>query len=83
MVYLDVDEYMPLTQDLGARIAVHPADSYPFPDVFGYNAPAGFTSSFGIRLVYSAFLDSCVISSTLCCFRKRSNGWSRLMANAA
>lgn len=51
MLYLDVNEYMPLTQELGARIAVHTAEAFPFPDVFGFNAPAGVTSSFGIRLV--------------------------------
>lgn len=35
----------------GVRIAVHNQTEYPFPDTFGYNAPTGFLTSFGIKLV--------------------------------
>lgn len=33
------------------RLAIHPATQHPFPDTFGYSAPVGFASSFGIKKV--------------------------------
>ncbi|VDP42721.1 unnamed protein product [Soboliphyme baturini] len=50
VVYVDVDDYLPTTKAAGVRVAVHPQEEYPFPDTFGYNAPTGLQSSFGIRL---------------------------------
>ena len=32
------------------RIAVHGQKEFPFPDTFGFSAPTGFISSFGISL---------------------------------
>lgn len=32
-------------------MAVHGQDEEPFPDAFGYNAAAGFTTSFGIKYI--------------------------------
>ena len=44
-------EYLPLTESAGVRVAVHGQGEEPFPDAFGYNAAAGFTTSFGIKFV--------------------------------
>ncbi|VDM58254.1 unnamed protein product [Angiostrongylus costaricensis] len=48
---LDVhqDDYMPTTEAAGVRIVVHEQDKEPFPDTFGYSAPTGFVSSFGLK----------------------------------
>ncbi|RCN31203.1 degenerin [Ancylostoma caninum] len=48
---LDVhqDDYMPTTEAAGVRIVVHEQDQEPFPDTFGYSAPTGFVSSFGLK----------------------------------
>ncbi|VDM76477.1 unnamed protein product [Strongylus vulgaris] len=49
---LDVheDDSMPTTEAAGVRIVVHEQDQEPFPDTFGYSAPTGFVSSFGLKL---------------------------------
>jgi len=60
------NDYLPMTTGKGARIAVHPAGDYPFPDTFGYNAPPGFLSQFGMRLVCYFHVkkhDFCVVFS--------------------
>ncbi len=44
-------DYLPLTESAGVRVAVHGQDEEPFPDAFGYNAAAGFTTSFGIKYI--------------------------------
>ncbi|CAD6196852.1 unnamed protein product [Caenorhabditis auriculariae] len=48
---LDVhqDDYMPTTEAAGVRLVVHEQDQEPFPDTFGYSAPTGFISSFGLK----------------------------------
>ncbi|CAI5448011.1 unnamed protein product [Caenorhabditis angaria] len=48
---LDVhqDDYMPTTESAGVRIVVHEQNKEPFPDTFGYSAPTGFVSSFGLK----------------------------------
>ncbi|KAK5973646.1 hypothetical protein GCK32_009363 [Trichostrongylus colubriformis] len=48
---LDVhqEDYMPTTEAAGVRIVVHEQDQEPFPDTFGYSAPTGFVSSFGLK----------------------------------
>ena len=43
-------EYLPTTEAVGIRITVHDKDEYPFPDTFGYSAPTGYISSFGMRM---------------------------------
>lgn len=50
---LDVhqDDYMPTTEAAGVRLVVHEQDQEPFPDTFGYSAPTGFVSSFGLKTV--------------------------------
>uniref|UniRef100_A0A915MIA0 Uncharacterized protein n=1 Tax=Meloidogyne javanica TaxID=6303 RepID=A0A915MIA0_MELJA len=42
-------DYMPTTEAAGVRIVVHEQDQEPFPDTFGYSAPTGFVSSFGLK----------------------------------
>ena len=48
MLFVDADEYLPMNEALGIRIAVHSKSDYPLPDTFGYSAPTGFISSFGL-----------------------------------
>lgn len=51
LLYADVSEYLPTSESVGFRITVHDQWTVPFPDAFGYNAPTGFLSSFGVRMV--------------------------------
>ncbi len=51
MLYVDVDTYMPTTEAAGVRIVVHDGEDIPYPDAFGFSAPTGFISSFGLHLV--------------------------------
>ncbi|WKY07904.1 hypothetical protein Q1695_007417 [Nippostrongylus brasiliensis] len=57
---LDVhqDDYMPTTEAAGVRIVVHEQDKEPFPDTFGYSAPIGFVSSFGLKTKVLKRLDA-------------------------
>ncbi|CAB3404499.1 unnamed protein product [Caenorhabditis bovis] len=50
LLYANVSEYLPTTEAVGFRITVHDKFTAPFPDAFGYSAPTGFMSSFGVRL---------------------------------
>uniref|UniRef100_A0A914WRK2 Uncharacterized protein n=1 Tax=Plectus sambesii TaxID=2011161 RepID=A0A914WRK2_9BILA len=50
MVFVNASDYLPTTEASGIRIAIHDQNEYPFPDTFGYSAPTGFVSSFGISL---------------------------------
>uniref|UniRef100_A0A1I8E8K1 Amiloride-sensitive sodium channel n=1 Tax=Wuchereria bancrofti TaxID=6293 RepID=A0A1I8E8K1_WUCBA len=50
LVYVNESEYMPTTEATGIRLAIHDKEDYPFPDTFGYSAPTGYISSFGLRL---------------------------------
>ncbi|GMT14574.1 hypothetical protein PFISCL1PPCAC_5871 [Pristionchus fissidentatus] len=50
MLYANVSEYLPTSESVGFRITVHDKWIVPFPDAFGYNAPTGFLSSFGVRM---------------------------------
>ncbi|CAI4227111.1 unnamed protein product [Auanema sp. JU1783] len=43
------DDYLPTTEAAGVRLVVHEQDQEPFPDTFGYSAPTGFVSSFGLK----------------------------------
>uniref|UniRef100_A0A915PQI3 Uncharacterized protein n=1 Tax=Setaria digitata TaxID=48799 RepID=A0A915PQI3_9BILA len=50
LLYADISEYLPTSESVGFRITVHDKWLIPFPDAFGYNAPTGFLSSFGVRM---------------------------------
>uniref|UniRef100_A0AAF5RWC9 Uncharacterized protein n=1 Tax=Wuchereria bancrofti TaxID=6293 RepID=A0AAF5RWC9_WUCBA len=50
LLYADTSEYLPTSESVGFRITVHDKWVVPFPDAFGYNAPTGFLSSFGVRM---------------------------------
>uniref|UniRef100_A0A0N5B7F1 Degenerin unc-8 n=1 Tax=Strongyloides papillosus TaxID=174720 RepID=A0A0N5B7F1_STREA len=51
-------DYMPTTEAAGVRLVVHEQDQEPFPDTFGYSAPTGFVSSFGLKTKVLQRLDS-------------------------
>ncbi|XGW10769.1 hypothetical protein V3C99_012346 [Haemonchus contortus] len=50
LLYANVSEYLPTSEAVGFRITVHDKHIVPFPDAFGYSAPTGFMSSFGVRM---------------------------------
>ncbi|KAL3111322.1 hypothetical protein niasHT_013364 [Heterodera trifolii] len=50
LVYANVSEYLPITEAVGFRITVHDKWTVPFVDAFGYNAPTGTLSAFGVRM---------------------------------
>ena len=50
IVYINASEYLPTTEAAGIKMTIHEKTEYPFPDTFGYNAPVGYISSFGIKL---------------------------------
>uniref|UniRef100_A0A7I4KHJ7 BMA-MEC-4 n=1 Tax=Brugia malayi TaxID=6279 RepID=A0A7I4KHJ7_BRUMA len=50
LLYVNESEYMPTTEATGIRLTIHDKEDYPFPDTFGYSAPTGYISSFGLRL---------------------------------
>ena len=51
IVYVNASEYLPTTEATGVKIVVHEKTAFPFPDTFGYNAPVGYISSFGVKMV--------------------------------
>ena len=77
LIYVNASDYLPTTEASGVRLTIHDkgyintkftlwctvyiTDQYPFPDTFGYSAPTGFISSFGLKLV-SLLLCSTAIS---------------------
>ncbi|VBB34480.1 unnamed protein product, partial [Acanthocheilonema viteae] len=40
---------MATSEAAGVRLAIHSPTDFPFPDTFGYSAPVGFISSFGLK----------------------------------
>ncbi|CAJ0606181.1 unnamed protein product [Cylicocyclus nassatus] len=50
LLYANVSEYLPTSESVGFRITVHDKHIVPFPDAFGYSAPTGFMSSYGVRM---------------------------------
>uniref|UniRef100_A0AC35U7H9 Degenerin mec-10 n=1 Tax=Rhabditophanes sp. KR3021 TaxID=114890 RepID=A0AC35U7H9_9BILA len=50
LVYVNASDYLATTEAVGVRITIHDKDEYPYPDTFGYNAPTGYISSFGMKL---------------------------------
>lgn len=55
LLNVNQSDYMPTTEAAGVRLVVHEQDQEPFPDTFGYSAPTGFVSSFGLKTVNCAF----------------------------
>ncbi|VDD96821.1 unnamed protein product [Enterobius vermicularis] len=49
LLNVNQSDYMPTTEAAGVRLVVHEQDQEPFPDTFGYSAPTGFISSFGLK----------------------------------
>lgn len=47
---------MSTSESAGVRLAVHNPTEFPFPDTFGYSAPVGFASSFGLKKVIFCLL---------------------------
>uniref|UniRef100_A0A1I7TLH7 Glycoprotein n=1 Tax=Caenorhabditis tropicalis TaxID=1561998 RepID=A0A1I7TLH7_9PELO len=50
MLFVNTSDYLPTTEATGVRLAIHDKEECPFPDTFGYSAPTGAISSFGISL---------------------------------
>ncbi|CAI5455863.1 unnamed protein product [Caenorhabditis angaria] len=50
MLFVNASDYLPTTEAVGIRLAIHDKNEFPFPDTFGYSAPTGFISSFGMRM---------------------------------
>ncbi|MFH4973780.1 hypothetical protein AB6A40_000489 [Gnathostoma spinigerum] len=51
LVYVNASDYLPTTEAVGVRITIHDKEEYPFPDSFGYSAPTGYISSFGMKMM--------------------------------
>ncbi|KHJ86253.1 hypothetical protein OESDEN_14001 [Oesophagostomum dentatum] len=51
MLYVNASDYLPTSEAVGVRLTIHDKDEFPFPDTFGYSAPTGYISSFGMRMV--------------------------------
>jgi hypothetical protein len=51
LVQSNQSEYLDLTESAGVRVTIDSQTETPFPDAFGYNAAAGFTTSFGIKFI--------------------------------
>ncbi|KAI6215947.1 Na+ channel, amiloride-sensitive family and Degenerin family-containing protein [Aphelenchoides besseyi] len=49
LLNVNQSDYLPTTEAAGIRLVVHEQDQEPFPDTFGYSAPTGFVSSFGLK----------------------------------
>ncbi|CAD5218834.1 unnamed protein product [Bursaphelenchus okinawaensis] len=49
LLNVNQSDYLPTTEAVGVRLVVHEQDQEPFPDTFGYSAPTGFVSSFGLK----------------------------------
>lgn len=77
LVYANVSEYLPITEAVGFRITVHDKWTVPFVDAFGYNAPTGTLSAFGVRMVNVYFfrilnprIRLITLEHNVCYFRK-------------
>ncbi|KAK6028451.1 Amiloride-sensitive sodium channel [Ostertagia ostertagi] len=49
LLFVNISDYISTTESAGIRLAIHAPTEYPFPDTFGYSAPVGFVSSFGMK----------------------------------
>lgn len=50
MLYINSSDYLPTTESAGVRITIHGQSEWPFPETFGYSAPTGALSSFGMSM---------------------------------
>ncbi|KAJ1354694.1 Deproteinrin del-1, partial [Parelaphostrongylus tenuis] len=50
LMFVNTSDYLPTTEATGVRITIHGQEECPFPDTFGYSAPTGAVSAFGISL---------------------------------
>ncbi|PAV73177.1 hypothetical protein WR25_14292 [Diploscapter pachys] len=50
MLFINTTDYLPTSEAVGVRLTIHDKEEFPFPDTFGYSAPTGYISSFGIRM---------------------------------
>ncbi|VDM60328.1 unnamed protein product [Angiostrongylus costaricensis] len=65
MMFVNTSDYLPTTEATGVRITIHGQKQCPFPDTFGYSAPTGTVSAFGISLVINRLEDGgCFDSNT-------------------
>ncbi len=71
-------EYLPITESAGVRVSVHGQSEEPFPDAFGYNAAAGFTTSFGIKFVSLSLSFALTSSLIVVLFRSEQPDFLRL-----
>ncbi|KHN72086.1 Degenerin unc-8 [Toxocara canis] len=58
LLNVNQSDYLPTTEAAGVRLVVHEQDQEPFPDTFGYSAPTGFVSSFGLKTKVLQRLDA-------------------------
>ncbi|CAG9529650.1 unnamed protein product, partial [Cercopithifilaria johnstoni] len=49
LLFVNISDYMATSEASGVRLAIHSPTDFPFPDTFGYSAPVGFASSFGLK----------------------------------
>lgn len=60
MLFVNASDYLPTSEAVGIRLTIHDKEDFPFPDTFGYSAPTGYISSFGMRMViWPVLLYSC------------------------
>uniref|UniRef100_A0A8R1HXL4 Degenerin n=1 Tax=Caenorhabditis japonica TaxID=281687 RepID=A0A8R1HXL4_CAEJA len=50
MLFVNASDYLPTSEAVGIRLTIHDKEDFPFPDTFGYSAPTGYISSFGMRM---------------------------------
>ncbi|CAB3400023.1 unnamed protein product [Caenorhabditis bovis] len=50
MLFVNASDYLPTSEAVGVRLTIHDQEEFPFPDTFGYSAPTGYISSFGMRM---------------------------------
>lgn len=50
MLFVNASDYLPTSEAVGVRLTIHDKEEFPFPDTFGYSAPTGYISSFGMRM---------------------------------
>lgn len=47
----NVSEFIATSDTAGMRVLVHDQNEFPFPDIYGYNVPAGRSTSMGVTYV--------------------------------
>ncbi|CAI4226049.1 unnamed protein product [Auanema sp. JU1783] len=50
MLFVNASDYLPTSEAVGVRLTIHDQEEFPYPDTFGYSAPTGYISSFGMRM---------------------------------